>query len=113
MQVLIEVHGQTTRLFRDISDLEKRSLASKYLHFHVPNLFFIYESRAVEALREFAEMLPKASRTEGIGDNEYRKFAEKCLALVAYCEAQFGLRPLPRHVDNLLLKVNEGGINEA
>jgi hypothetical protein len=112
-QVLMEVHGQTTRLFSDISDLEKRSLASKYLHFHVPGLFFIYDSRAVEAIRKFSEILPRATRTEGIGDNEYRKFAEKCLALVAYCQAQFGLRLLPRQVDNLLLKVNEGGSNDA
>lgn len=108
-QVLVEVHGLTTSLFSEISDLEKRSLASKYLHFHVRGLFYIYDSRAVEALREFSAILPRATRTEGRGDNEYRKFAEKCNALVAYCESQFGLRPSPRQVDNLLLKVNEVG----
>lgn len=107
MHALIAVHGQTTRLFSQISDLEKRSLASKYLHFHVPKLFFIYDSRAVEAMREFSDVLPRAARTDGIGDNEYRKFAEKCSALVTYCMDKFGLCPLPRQIDNLLLKVNE------
>jgi hypothetical protein len=101
------VHGQTTRLFSEISHLEKRSLASKYLHFHVPKLFFIFDSRAVEAMREFSDILPRAGRTDGTGDNEYRKFAGKCSALVGYCNEKFGLRLLPRRVDNLLLKVNE------
>lgn len=105
--VLIEVHGQTTRLFSEISQLEKRSLASKYLHFHVPKLFFIYDSRAVEAMREFTHVLPRAGRTDGTGDNEYRKFAGKCVALVNHCEKEFGLHLLPRQVDNLLLRVNE------
>ncbi|MGQ0578153.1 MAG: hypothetical protein ACT4PQ_04490, partial [Betaproteobacteria bacterium] len=93
--------------FSEISDLEKRSLASKYLHFHVPKLFFIYDSRAVEAMREFSDVLPRAGRTDGTGDNEYRKFAEKCSALGAHCTNEFGLCPLPRQIDNLLLKVNE------
>lgn len=106
-RALIAVHGDTTRLFSEISQLEKRSLASKYLHFHVPKLFFIYDSRAVEAMREFSDVLPRAGRTDGTGDNEYRKFAGKCLALVDYCEKAFGLHLLPRQVDNLLLKVNE------
>ena len=31
---LVDAHHMTTQLFNDISGLEKRSLASKYLHFH-------------------------------------------------------------------------------
>ncbi len=106
-RTMIEVHGQTTALFDRISDLQKRSLASKYLHFHVPKLFYIFDSRAVEALREYASGLPRASRTEELGDNEYRKFAEKCDHVASFCAQAFGLHVLPRHVDNLLLKVNE------
>ena len=106
-RTMIEVHGQTTALFAKISDLEKRSLASKYLHFHVPKLFYIFDSRAVESMREYAFALPRASRAEGLGDNEYRKFAEKCDHLRRFCVQGFGLHVLPRHVDNLLLKVNE------
>ena len=41
---LVKVHGLTTALFSEISGMEKRSLASKYLHFHVPKLFYIYDS---------------------------------------------------------------------
>lgn len=107
MRTMVAVHGQATRLFSEISNLQKRSLASKYLHFHVPTLFFIYDSRAVEAMREFSDVLPRAGRADGTGDNEYRKFAEKCSALVTYCSNTFDLCPLPRQIDNLLLKVNE------
>ncbi len=107
LKTMIEAHGRVTRLFSEISELEKRSLASKYLHFHVPRLFFIYDSRAVEAMREFSDVLPRASRSEGNGDNEYRKFVEKTSYLVHFCEQEFGLSMSPRQVDNFLLKTNE------
>ncbi len=106
-ELLVQVHGKTTSLFHTISGLEKRSLASKYLHFHVPKLFFIYDSRAVQALRPLSSILPRASRSAGADDNEYRKFAEKCFHLVRFCTEEFGLRPTPRQLDNLFLRVNE------
>lgn len=107
LNTMVEVHGRVTGLFNEISDLQKRSLASKYLHFHVPQLFLIYDSRAVEAIREFSDVLPRASRSKGLGDNEYRKFAEKATILVQLCKREYGLTMSPRQFDNLLLKVNE------
>jgi hypothetical protein len=103
---LLEVHNCTTQLFSDISGLEKRSLASKYLHFHVPNLFYIYDTRAVEALRELSSVVGRAGRADTPADNEYRKFAEKCLALQQYIESELGVRLAPREIDNLLLYVH-------
>ncbi len=100
---LVNAHNNVTELFNKISGLDKRSLASKYLHFHVPKLFFIYDSRAAKAIRAFSYLLPRATRSDGIGDNEYRKFAEKCQHLVTICRTSFGLNLLPRHIDNLLL----------
>ena len=107
LKTLVQVHGETTKLFEEISQLEKRSLASKYLHFHVPNLFFIFDSRAVEAIREFSDVLPRATRDDGSGDNEYRKYSEKATALTTYCEEHHRLRLTPRQLDNLLLRINE------
>ena len=107
LQAMVEVHGRVTKLFSEISGLEKRSLASKYLHFHVPELFFIFDSRAVEAMREFSDVIPRATRREGSGDNEYRKFVEKVIFLVKLCDEEYGLSMCPREVDNLLLRVNE------
>lgn len=103
---LLEVHAHTTRLFSDISGLAKRSLASKYLHFHVPGLFYIYDTRAVEALRELSSVVGRVGRASAPADNEYRKFAEKCLALQQHIESKFGVTLTPREIDNLLLHVH-------
>ena len=43
---ILELHYEMTCAFNDISDLDKRSLASKYLHFHFPEKYYIYDSRA-------------------------------------------------------------------
>lgn len=111
-KTIVEVHGDTTDLFSSITGKNNRSLASKYLHFHVPSSFYIYDSRAVEAFRERSihgidQGLPRASRTVELGDNEYRKFVEKCEFLRRYCKTTFDKDLRPRQIDNLLLEINE------
>ncbi len=103
LPTLLHVHHATTQLFSRISGLEKRSLASKYLHFHVPQLFYIYDTRALEALRTFSHLLPRSSPSDGVGDNEYRKFVDKCLSLQTYIESKYGKRLSPRELDMVLL----------
>jgi len=107
LDVMVEIHGRTTQLFRKISGLEKRSLASKYLHFHVPHLFFIYDTRAVEGMRAVSQIVGRVSSYTGSGDKEYRKFAEKCSRLRSHCVAEFGAHLSPRQLDNLLLALYE------
>lgn len=107
LDVMVDMHGQTTQLFSKISGLEKRSLASKYLHFHVPQLFFIYDTRAVEGMRAVSHIVGRASSYTGSGDKEYRKFAEKCSRLRSHCESEFGAHLSPRELDNLLLALYE------
>lgn len=109
---LVGVHHETTRLFHRITNKYKRSLASKYLHFHVPDLFYIYDSRAVGAFRQgviqgLDEAIPRATNTNNLGDNEYRKFSEKCEYLREYCRTRFQKTLSPRQLDNLLLEINE------
>lgn len=106
LATLLEIHNHTTQLFSDISGLEKRSLASKYLHFHVPSLFYIYDTRAVEALRELSSVVGRAGKADTPADNEYRKFAVKCLALQQHIESELGVRLTPREIDNLLLYIH-------
>lgn len=103
---LLEVHNRTTQLFSHISGLEKRSLASKYLHFHVPSLFYIYDTRAVEAMRELGSVVGRVGRGVATADNEYRKFAEKCLSLQQHIESELSVSLTPREIDNLLLYVH-------
>lgn len=43
LDLVLNTHKMLTDAFFDITELEKRSLASKYLHFHCPQMFFIYD----------------------------------------------------------------------
>jgi len=111
---ILSVHANVTKLFTDISGLQKRSLASKFLHFHVPELFYIYDSRAVKVMNRLASILSfeKNPTTVDTHDPEYSKFAEKCLHLQTYIEKEFKVLLTPRQIDNLLLNI-ECTINNA
>jgi len=101
---IMRAHHKVTELFKRISKLDKRSLASKYLHFHFPRLFFIYDSRACAGISKFASVTGRASNTtDNLSDNEYRKFSEKCLALRSHIEERFETTLTPREIDKLLL----------
>ena len=100
---ILDVHWRVTDLFSKISGLEKRSLASKYLHFHRPETFFIYDSRAVSAISEYKAITGRASKADQRSDGEYRKFFFKCLKLQKYIHDKYDVYLAPRAIDNLLL----------
>lgn len=100
---ILEVHYNVTNLFSSINGLQKRSLASKYLHFHFPNLFFIYDSRAVKGIATFSKHTGRVGNSNEKSDNEYRKFCEKCINLSNYIEEKYEIPLSPRSLDNLLL----------
>lgn len=104
--VILSTHANVTTLFSTISGLEKRSLASKYLHFHLPNLFYIYDTRAVEAMRLLSSVVGRARSRAAGADSEYRKFAEKCLRLQTHIDDEFKVLLTPRQLDNLLLHIH-------
>ncbi|WP_052461129.1 hypothetical protein [Psychroserpens mesophilus] len=74
---ILKLHFYLTELIKEITEQNKRSFSSKYLHFHLPNLFFIYDTRAVKAIRLLKTKLPRKHKTEldanGI-DKEYATF---------------------------------------
>ncbi len=100
---LLEVHKYLVDVFYGITQMYKRSLASKYLHFHLPNLFYIYDSRANNALKK---ILPNQRIKLPIGnfDNEYAKFSKKMYILQTQIEKETKTLLSPRELDNLLLK---------
>lgn len=104
---ILSVHMEVTNLFEKISGLNKRSLASKYLHFHIPKLFYIYDSRVVNVMNRLASILSfeKNATTVDNHDPEYSKFAEKCLHLQTHIEKEFKVLLTPRQIDNLLLDI--------
>lgn len=106
LKPILKVHCKVTNLFEDISEQEKRSLASKYLHFHFPKLFFLYDSRTKNAIKKLSNIIGRAGRFDGCADNEYRKFCEKCLKLRDHIKEQFGKTLKPRELDKLLLDLS-------
>lgn len=102
---IIDTHKFLTDLFYSITNLEKRSLASKYLHFHCPQLFYIYDSRASQGIRKYVR-LNRKSQVSYLGssfDVEYLDFSLRMIELQDYVEENFNRRLMPRELDNLLL----------
>jgi len=61
---ILRVHNDVTYLFKKISGQEKISLASKYLHFHNPKLFFIYDSIICKNIPEAERRLSSNNKEE-------------------------------------------------
>ena len=110
---ILELHHLLTQTFESLTGMSKRSLASKYLHFHLPKLFYIYDSRAKNAINEIfrnddllRQRLKSLSTTMRY-DDEYTKFFNKMFLLNQEIERQHAIWLSPRELDNLLLKFNE------
>lgn len=108
LKSVLQTHYYLTNMLQKITALDKRSFSSKYLHFHLPDLFYIYDNRVVTALRQFTSQVPHdlqfVLKTENI-DNEYAKFYCKCFDLKRQIKAQFKVDLTNRQLDNLLIEV--------
>lgn len=107
----IVVHKKLMDLFASITGgLEKRSLASKYLHFHRPDAFFIYDSRAKRAI---TKVVPRLNHLPNISaalyDREYRDFVRRCAWLRDEILSTHGVVLSPREIDKLLLAMTKKG----
>lgn len=107
LPLVTKIHQNVMNLFEQVSGLNKRSLASKYLHFHYPNIFFIYDSRACNAMRMLKDITGRAPKRNGGGDNEYRKFVTKCVALRDHIKNEYKVSLTPRRLDTLLLLIED------
>lgn len=101
----LEVHKWLTDLFKNISGADKRSLASKYLHFHFPERYFIYDSRAAESISLLAAPVGRTLPQFGVRahDYDYARFVIRCMKLRNQLEGQFGTKVSPRALDSILL----------
>lgn len=104
---ILEVHKKVMRLFSRISGRGNRSLASKYLHFHLPKHFFIYDSRAVSGMRMLAGTVGATHQTPyRQSDALYSSFVRRCVLLQDRIHRISGVALSPRQLDNLLLEVS-------
>lgn len=98
---VLAVHYRFTALLRDHTRRRRRSFASKYLHFHNPNAFFIFDARAeaqvrAETGKQGRFQLP-SSHVEA--DQIYASFT---LRMIEYRNRQ-GHGLTPRKLDDRLL----------
>ena len=107
---LLNVHKKLVDMLVPITGLEKRSFASKYLHFHFRYNFFIYDKRAVDGIKRYITRVPKQysqyvdpKKT----DVEYAKFFCKCLCLQDRIKQIYTKAPemiTLRRIDTMLLR---------
>lgn len=100
----IRIHKRLHDLFSEIAETTKRSLASKYLHFHFPDIFYLYDSRAKWAIGKLAPRLRRELSRPDM-DPVYRAFVGKCTWVRDHIKEKHGVWFSPRQVDRLLLKI--------
>jgi len=102
---ILRVHKHLLETFKKITGLEKRSLASKYLHFHFPHLFFIYDSRANSSLTRISKSAKRFSAVinDSSVDFEYASFFCRAFLRRKDVEGVIGKAMSPREFDNMLI----------
>lgn len=105
---IVQVHCSLTKVLQAVTGQWKRSLASKYLHFHFPKLFFIYDSQADTNLRKY---IPQWTRyriaDSSDADKYYLKFCRGVMLLRETIISGYDIKLTPRDMDNLLLAAIE------
>lgn len=111
---VVQAHSVLMAVLRDLTGLEKRALASKYLHFHLPRLFFIFDSRAQRMMRLVSPASQRNSKRGGRGgDPQYELFVVRALVLREQLQGRFGVRLTPRQLDRLLLMLEARHLRDA
>jgi len=114
---VLTLHKKLSGAFEKATGLQKRSFASKYLHFHLPHIYFIYDSRSYAALNlVLKEVKPEDKRIviPEQTDQEYASFFMKCLRVLAYYRSVGeSLYISPRQLDNLLIEIANQSLRDA
>ncbi len=86
-----------------LDGLKKRSLASKYLHFHCPNMFFIYDSIANSEVSKIIKIPEAYTLNKQIYDKDYKRFVRKMIKLQDTVYQDTLQYYSPRDLDRFLL----------
>lgn len=99
MTEALNVHKKLVEHFFKVTSQVKRSLASKYLHFHRRDVFFIFDSTTNIGLNHNVTGHVKSN---GEYDTEYYNFCVKVFALKEKIKEEYNQELNPREMDNLL-----------
>lgn len=105
---VLDAHYHLVFVLRRLTHQDKRSFASKYLHFHAPAQVPIFDSIAARVL---SQMLPRRRIRRGIPggfDQTYTRFVSLLLDLRHEIESDHGVRLSTRELDRLLLQAADG-----
>lgn len=114
ISAILKSHRQAIDFIKEeITKNERRSFAAKYLHFHFPDLFFIYDSRVANIISSVAGRLSKENKefikslSPKDYDKNYAEFFLKCREIFTFAKEN-GVKLSPRQIDNFLIsKANE------
>jgi hypothetical protein len=107
--LFIGIHQELVDIFERISGKSNRSLASKYLHFHAPNKFFILDKFAKDGAKQFQLDVKndvkrvKTKLHKPIENTEYLRHFVTCLKIRELIKDFYKKSLDPRQIDNLLL----------
>ncbi|TYO99675.1 hypothetical protein EDC39_102200 [Geothermobacter ehrlichii] len=101
---LLKAHKYFTGVLKDATGIEKRSLASKYLHFHAPSSVFIYDSIANKKIRKILRKQKKHFKISRKFDDAYEAFVCRCIYYRdMVLDPKIGRLATPRRIDMELL----------
>lgn len=102
----LALHKALVEALRRLGGKARRSFSSKYLHFHCPEHFFIYDSFAAASITKLTERLDRREKRPLSGedcDPDYAGFFYRCEHLTRCLALTIDHSPTPRELDNLLL----------
>ena len=109
----LKVHWGLMKNINEITGKDKRSFCSKYLHFHLPNYFFIYDSRAASGLTYLKTILglkrsqlTSDTKLQAQMDVVYYRFFTSSLLVKKHVEEITGTELVPREFDSLLISAS-------
>ena len=104
LAIVLSTHKRLTDIFKAETGLMKRSLASKYLHFHAPSAFFIFDSKAANEVSKLVRPIQKQFDQTYDSDRGYETFCKRCLIYrEMVLEAGIRTKVSPRYLDSKLL----------
>jgi hypothetical protein len=119
---ILKTHKQLIDLLQKCVNNKQclHSFASKYLHFHLPKLFYIYDKYANAEIRKIKKEIGNHNENDGIQldsslkclqkkmkvskfDEDYRDYVIYCFVVCQFFK-RHGFEIAPRQLDNLLQK---------
>lgn len=107
---ILKTHKKVVDFIYEITKDNKRSFTSKYLHFHFPSLFFIYDSRVARVINKIFKEIGGTQKdvkrlTDSLReyDSAYANFFVRCFYFWKFCEKERNHLDI-RQIDSFLIQ---------